>query len=295
METGRPKYICFNGDFVRDDEPVLPVTNRSYLYGDALVENIHACGTEAQFLDMHLSRLKQSMQWLKMSVPAFLTQTTFSGLITKLLNKNRIFGGACIQLTVFRHSGDDLPHGSDLHGESTVSFTLLSIPLSADHYDLNSHGYAIDIYTEMPKLIQRLTCIKSTSALFYVLADLYRKEKGLDDCVLVNEKGHLTESVRSNIFLIRDGQIYTPSLEEGCIPGIMRKILISLIPSANMKVISDVPLVVTDLLSADEVFFSNAVDGIRWAGAFREKRYYREISPLLVQLLNRLAFGDQEK
>jgi branched-chain amino acid aminotransferase len=43
-------------------------------------------------------------------------------------------------------------------------------------------------------------------------------------------------------------------------------------------------------LSADEVFLTNAVDGIRWVGAFREKRYYRDMSQKLVNLLNQLAF-----
>jgi branched-subunit amino acid aminotransferase/4-amino-4-deoxychorismate lyase len=56
-----------------------------------------------------------------------------------------------------------------------------------------------------------------------------------------------------------------------------------------------VPLVVSDLLSADEVFLTNAVDGIRWVGAFREKRYYHDISRQLVKMLNRLAFENQEK
>jgi branched-subunit amino acid aminotransferase/4-amino-4-deoxychorismate lyase len=295
MESGPLKYICLNGDFAKAGEPVLYINNRSFRYGDALFEDIHAFGTEAQFLDNHLARLKQSMQWLKMAVPAFLTPAAISELITKLLNKNRIFGGACIQLTVFRESGADSPH--DLHSpeKSPVSFALVSVPLATDHYDLNPHGYTIDLYAEMPKPVQRLSFIKSTSALFYVMADLYRKEKGLDDCILVNEKGHLVESVHSNLFLIRDEQVYSPALEEGCIPGVMRKILNSCIPSTGKKIITDVPLVVSDLLSADEVFLTNAVDGIRWVGAFREKRYYRDFSQQLMKILNRLAFENQEK
>jgi len=227
MESGTIQYICLNGDFVKADEPVLFMNNRSFRYGDALLENIHACGTEAQFLDLHLTRLKQSMQWLKMPVPAFLTLTAISVLITKLLNKNRIFGGTCIQLTVFRNFVAGYP--DDLHSseKSTVSFALVPVPLASDHYLLNPHGYAIDLYAEMPKPVQRLSFIKSTSALFYAMADQYRVEKKLDDCILINEKGHLVESVHSNLFLLRDEMIYTPATEEGCIPGVMRKILMS--------------------------------------------------------------------
>lgn len=295
MESGTIQYICLNGDFVKADEPVLFMNNRSFRYGDALLENIHACGTEAQFLDLHLTRLKQSMQWLKMVVPAYFTLTAISGLITKLLNKNRIFRGACIQLTVFRNFAADGPHDLPSSEKSAVSFALVALPLAGDHYFMNPHGYTIDLYTEMPKPVHRLSFIKSTSALFYAMADLHRDEKKLDDCILINEKGHLVESVHSNLFLLRDAMIYTPATEEGCIPGVMRKILMSFIPSTGKKIISDVPLVVSDLLSADEVFLTNAVEGIRWVGAFREKRYYRELSQQLVNILNRMAFGKNEK
>jgi branched-chain amino acid aminotransferase len=82
MESVAAKYICINGEYFKADEPVLYITNRSFRYGDALVENIHACGTEAQFLEIHVSRLKQSMQWLKMAAPAFLTPAAISQLIT---------------------------------------------------------------------------------------------------------------------------------------------------------------------------------------------------------------------
>lgn len=295
MESGTIKYICLNGDFVKANEPVLFIDNRSFRYGDALLENIHACGTEAQFLDIHLTRLKQSMQWLKMEVPAFFTWTAISGLITKLLNKNRIFGGACIQLTVFRNIAADCPHDLPSPEKSAVSFALVSVPLASDHYFLNPRGYTIDLYAEMPKPVQPLSFIKSTSALFYAMADLYRDEKKLDDCILINEKGHLVESAHSNLFLLRDETVYSPATEEGCIPGVMRKMLMSFIPSAGKKIISDVPLVVSDLLSADEVFLTNAVEGIRWVGAFREKRYYRELPQQLVHILNRMAFGKNEK
>jgi len=290
MESVAAKYICINGDYFKADEPVLYITNRSFRYGDALVEDIHACGTEAQFLEIHLSGLKQSMHWLKMSVPALLTAASISQLITKLLNKNRIFGGAHIQLTVFRNPMAESPHDLHKSENSTVSFVLVSSPLASDHYDLNARGFGIDLYAEMPKPVQRLSFIKSTSALFYVMADLYRNEKGLDDCIVVNEKGHLVESVYSNLFLLRDEQIYTPATEEGCITGVMRTVMNSCIPYTGKGIITNVPLVVSDLLSADEVFLTNAVDGIRWVGAFREKRYYREFSQQLVKILNRLAF-----
>jgi branched-subunit amino acid aminotransferase/4-amino-4-deoxychorismate lyase len=290
--SGSPlKYLCYNGDFITAGEPVLQLNNRSFRYGDALFESIHACGTEAQFLDLHLNRLKQSMEWLKMTVPSFFTPANIAQLITKLLNKNRIFGGACIRLTVFRNPGSCNTPGLYAPENNTVSYTLESEILEFDHYSLNPHGLVIDLFTEMPKPVHRLSSIKSTSGLLYVMAGIYQTEKGLDDCILINEKGHLVESGNSNIFLIREGHILTPGLEEGCLPGIMRQVLIPFFRINGQHFSENVPLVISDLLAADEVFLTNAIAGIRWVGAFQHKRYYRDISRQLLEQLNQLAFG----
>lgn len=292
MNSGTVKYICLNGAFEKADEPVLRITNHSFSHGDALVENIHASGTVAQFLDMHISRLKQSMQCLQMEVPSYFTNENFSDFITKLLNKNRIFGGASVRLIVYRDSGNGSVFEFQPPGDNRVSFALIAMPLDNDRYSLNTNGYTIDLYTWMPKPVQRISFMKSTSALFYTMADQYRKEKALNECILFNEKGHLVESLRSNLFIFRDDRVYTPSQDEGCIPGVMRKVLLSCMPAAGKKTETESPLRVEDLLAADEVFLTNAVEGIRWVGAFRDKRYYRDLAQYLLMHLNQLAFGE---
>jgi branched-subunit amino acid aminotransferase/4-amino-4-deoxychorismate lyase len=196
-----------------------------------------------------------------------------------------------MQLTVFRNSGSSHEGKMAVPEINTVSYTLESEALPSDHYQLNPQGLVIDIFTPMPKPVHRLSSIKSTSALLYVMAGIFVTEKGLDDCILVNEKGHLVESGASNIFLLREGQIYTPGIEEGCIPGIMRQVILSSIRSSNKKFSENLPLVISDLLAADEVFLTDAINGIRWVGAFQQKRYYRDFSRQLTDQLNSLAFG----
>jgi branched-subunit amino acid aminotransferase/4-amino-4-deoxychorismate lyase len=286
MEVKPGKYICFNGEFLLHENPVLSVNNRAFRYGDGLFESIHACGTEAQLLDLHLDRLRQSMSRVKMIVPAFLRTENVSRLITKLLNKNRIFVGARVRLTVFRNHG-----GLYAPEDNNVSFILESIPLDMDHYALNPHGYNVDVFNDMPKPTHPLSWLKSTSALLYVLAGIYKKENRLDDCILVNEKGHLVESGSSNLFLLKNGVIFTPGLEEGCLPGIMRQVLISLLKRGGYKYSEIIPLSVSDLLEADEVFLTNAIAGIRWVMAFQKKRYYKDISQKLLQEINLFVFG----
>jgi branched-chain amino acid aminotransferase len=286
MIVAKSKYLCYNGDFQTYESCKLQFDNRAFRYGDALFESIHACGTEAQFLELHLNRLKHSMAVLKMVIPVFFTTINLSQMITKLLNKNRIFGGARIRLTVFRDAS-----GLYTPAKNDVSFIIESQPLEVDRYELNQRGYVIDIYTEMPKPLNSLSAVKSTSALFYVMAGIYKSEKNLDECILLNEKGHLVESISSNLFIIKNSTLFTPSLKEGCLPGIMRQVIISFLPFAGLNVNEEDPLDINHLLQADEVFLTNAINGIRWVGALQQKRYYHEISENLLQKINQLAFG----
>jgi len=282
----KAKYLCYNGDFQTYENCRLSFDNRSFRYGDALFESIHACGTEAQFLELHLNRLRRNMAVLKMIIPAFFTISNLSQMITKLLNKNRIFGGARIRLTVFRDA-----EGLYTPLKHDVSFIIESLPLESDYYELNKHGYVIDIYTDMPKPLNSLSSVKTTSALFYVMAGIFKSEKGLDECILLNEKGHLVESISSNLFIIKNATLFTPSLKEGCLPGIMRQVIISCLPLPGLNFCEDKPLDINDLLQADEVFLTNAINGIRWVGAFQQKRYFHEVSENVLKKINQLAFG----
>jgi branched-chain amino acid aminotransferase len=222
-----------------------------------------------------------------MEVPAFFSPDNILEIIRKLLKKNRIFGGARIRMTVFRNPG-----GLYAPEQHSVSFTMESAPLDINHYSLNPQGLVAGVFPEMTKHIHPLSSVKSTSALLYVMAGIYKTDNKLDDCILLNEKGHLVESGSSNIFLVKNRQIFTPGLSEGCLPGIMRQVIASCIKTANYHFSESIPLKVSDLMAADEVFLTNAISGIQWVGAIQQKRYYHEISGELMVELNRMAFGN---
>jgi branched-chain amino acid aminotransferase len=80
--------------------------------------------------------------------------------------------------------------------------------------------------------------------------------EGFDDALLLDEQGHLAECTSANIFLVRDGQVLTPPLASGCLPGITRETLREVIPAAGFKLIEQ-GLTPDDLHSAEEVFISS--------------------------------------
>ena len=281
-------YVCLNGSYLKNDKPLLETSNRSFLYGDGLFETIHANRTEPQFIDKHMLRLTKGMALLKMEIPDYFRKEYITEHIKGLLTRNKQFKGARIRITVFRRSGG-------LYSPQTneVSFLIESSLLEKDIYTFNSNGYTIDVYPEICKPFNILSSVKSTNSLLFVLAGIYKKEHHLDDCLILNEHKRICESISSNIFILKEGKFYTPSLKEGCLPGIMREVISQVIRKKGYPLDDDSAITISDLIAADEAFLTNAINGIRWIIAFRNKRYYNKISKLLVGQLNDEVFGNQ--
>src|SRR5262249_45114067 len=77
----------------------------------------------------------------------------------------------------------------------------------------------------------------------------------------------------ANIFWIRDGVIHTPPLNEGCVAGVMRRHLIERLQGTRYKGQERICMI-KDLENADEIFFANAIRGIRLVKQFRNKNYH---------------------
>jgi branched-subunit amino acid aminotransferase/4-amino-4-deoxychorismate lyase len=283
------KYLCLNGEFRQAADPVLLAGNRAFRFGDALFENIHAWSTEAQLLEKHYKRLIASMDILGMAVPARLSVPSLSRFITQLLNRNKIFGGACIRLTVYRETGESL-----LPGNQMTCFILESEALESGKYLLNDKGYVIDVCQDYRRAAGILAGMKTTGYLPNVMTSLFCDQHGLDDAIMLNESGRITGSARSNIFLVRESSLFTPVLGQGCIPGVMREMIIKLAVEAGLQVNDHSSLTPAVLDDADEVFFTNSVEGIRWTGAYRQRRFYKNTAQMLIRKLNEKVFGGRE-
>jgi len=278
-------YICLNGEFKKNSVPSLYPHNRAFRYGDVLVENMHAYGTELQFPEYHLERLFTNMRFLSMEIPASITVERLRQFTIQLLNKNRIFGGAQVRLTTYRDS--DRGFLTDLPG---ISFLLECHKLDYDHYVLNDRGFTIDICTEFRKFTGNLPVVRTAHNVLYLLAGIEGRNKNLDAILILNETGRIVETVDSNVFLVNGDSVFTPGIQQGCIPGVMRRIILRLANEAGLRTNDQSSLTPAALDDAEEIFLTNAVDGIRWIGAFRQRRYYKRISKILTGKLNEVAF-----
>lgn len=282
------QYINHNGQLLKKETFQLDPSNRAFLYGDGLFETLHANGTICQFLDSHYHRLTYGLQELKINIPSYFTVKYFEEQISSLLNKNRIYKGARIRFTAYRDSkGFYTPTSNDL------SFLITAEELKEEQYILNSKGLIVDFYTEDQKTINRFSNLKTINGLFYVMAGLYKTEKDVDECIILNKKGAVCETISSNIFIVENDNIYTPALSDGCIAGVMRKNVIRLAKNNGFKITDYESIDVSRIKLADEIFITNAVKGIQWVVAYGRKRYFNFISKKLNILLNQEAFNSK--
>jgi branched-subunit amino acid aminotransferase/4-amino-4-deoxychorismate lyase len=234
------------------------------------------------FLKDHVSRIKLGMTVLRMNVPAEFNSDNIHELVVQLLKHNTHAPNARIRLTVFRNEG-----GYYSPKTNDISFLIESEEMTGV-FELNARGFWVDIYADIKKPLNKLSNLKTGNAMLYVMAGIAKQSMKLDECFLVNDSGAVCESISSNVFVVKNGTIYTPPLSEGCVAGIMRKQIMNL--AHENKILSfESPLTTYTLLNADEVFLSNSIRGIQWVGQFKDKFYTNKMGQFFIDKLNKLA------
>lgn len=280
------QYINHNGIYLEAGQPLFTTANRAFCYGDALFETIRIANNKPQFLKEHLQRLFAGMNLLKMENNILFDETFFEKAIIELAKKNSITSDARVRLTIYRNEG-----GLYAPDTNTVSYLIEATALEEKGYLLNFKGYTVDLYPDLKKAQSAFSSIKSANSAIYVMAGIYKNEKELDECILMNDKGCLTEAISYNIFAVKNGVLYTSPIADGCVNGIMRKKIIE-IAQANRIAVYELSIMQSVLLGADELFLTNAINGIRWVVAYKQKRYFNNTSKKLTEKLNELIMQE---
>jgi len=248
------------------DAPVLMASNRSYRYGDGLFETMKLMDGRIALAEYHFERLFSGLSLLQFAIPKLFIPEKLEQEILLLARKNNCEHLARIRLSIFRGNGglyDD---------DKTLQYVMECWPLSESVNQLNENGLLVDVFPDARKSCDKFSNLKSANFLPYSMAALFAKKNKLNDCFMLNTHERICDATIANIFWIKEGNIFTPPLQEGCVNGVMRRYLLKKMLDAGFR-IQEIPANVSDIESADEVFLSNAINGIRWVGQFGEKKY----------------------
>jgi branched-chain amino acid aminotransferase len=273
-------FVNNNGQVLENSGYTLEAGNRGNLYGDGLFESIRVMNGQPLNLEAHYLRLVDGAVALKMRVPSFLTQEYFSEKVTELVQKSEITGGARVRFSLDRIAG-----GTYTPISNECTYFIEVYPINENSYELNAKGWEVDLFMEMKKHKTKLSNYKTKNGLCYVMASIAAQEKELDEYLLCNPQGNVLEGTSSNLFVVSNGVLYTPGLEDGCLAGVMRMTVINLALENGIKVY-ECSILPQNLLAGSELFLTNAIRGITWVGGYRTKRYTNEMARKITDLLN---------
>ena len=146
----------------------------------------------------------------------------------------------------------------------------------------------MDVFKDHFKPKGLLSNIKSTNCLIYTVAGIFARENELDDVILINEDKHVVESVSSNVFLIKGDKLITPTIESGCLRGVIRKNILKIASKAGLEV-EERDFSPFEIQRADEMFLTNAIKGIQWVASFKKKSFTNDKAKALLVELNKTA------
>ncbi|MDP2413900.1 aminotransferase class IV [Daejeonella sp.] len=274
------EYINFNGSILPADQLIFKANNRGFRYGDGLFESMRYIKGKLKFPEMHIDRIQKGMKLLRFDNCSLIDTWFIREKVEELVRRNRTGADARIRLTVFRDSEGLYSPVSNKFG-----YVLEIQKLDESQYVLNKKGLIIDVYDEIPKPLNALSNLKTCNAMIYVLAGIYKNQNALDEVLILNHHGFLCESMSSNVFVVYDRKLYTPALNEGCIAGVMRQVVMRLAKENDIELVE--AQINPDILNeADEVFLTNAGKGIQWVMGYNSKRYFNEVSRFLSEKLN---------
>jgi branched-chain amino acid aminotransferase len=253
-------FIIFNGSFFPSGSPLLTADNQGFRYGDGLFETIRVKDGRILLSDHHFQRLFNGSHLLGLKG---LTPDQLSAGILELCERNGHTVSARVRLTVFR--------GEVGQEDAAANYIIQSWALERPS-GLNEKGLILGVFPPGRKSCDAFANIKSNNYLLYSMAAQYASRHGWDDCLVLNSLGRVADSSIANLFYVRGGTIYTPSLSEGCVAGVMRQWLIESLPAAGFRV-EERPVAPEDLILAEEVFVSNAIRGVRWVRSFGGMTY----------------------
>ena len=270
--------INFNGKITNLSDQL--INNRAFLYGDAVFETLIIFNDKILFWEDHYFRLMSSMRIIRLDIPDKYTPEFFKENIIKIHNSISQTRNSRIRINIFRFSG-----GKYKPKKNTPSFIISCESINYNTYELNKGHYEVDLYKDYYLDNQLISSIKTNNKIINVVASIYASENGFDNCILLNKDKLVSEFINSNLFIIKDEKIYTPTLKSGCLNGVLRKNLFKILSSSSFE-LCEQDLSTFDITQSDEIFGTNIAQGIFSVTKFRKKDYDCSKTKKIITMLN---------
>jgi len=242
--------VYINGTLFDKEDARISVYDHGLLYGDGVFEGIRSYGGKVFRLREHLDRLWESAKAICLEIP--ITAEQLADDIHKTLRTNEIDDGY-IRVVVTRGSGT---LGLDPNRCGDPQVIIITDHITLYPQELYERGLEIVTVSTIRNHPAALSPrVKSLNYLNNILAKIEGLQAGCVEALMLNTKGEVAECTGDNIFLVRQGKLFTPPREAGILEGITRDAVIELAREAGIEV-REVPLTKHDVYIADECFLT---------------------------------------
>jgi len=244
-----------DGKLVDWDEARVPILTHSLHYGTGVFEGIRAYntpkGTAIFRLNDHVRRLFRSAHLYHMDVPY--SMEAIEEAIRETITANGM-EECYIRPLVHRGYGEVGINPLDAPVNVSISVWAWGVYLGEEALEKGARVKISSWKRLDPNVIP--PGAKATGQYINsALAKIEASKAGYDEAIMLNQSGYVTDGTGENIFVVKDGELYTPSLSAGCLDGVTRDTVITIARDLGYQV-HEKNLVRTDLYFADEAFFT---------------------------------------
>ena len=280
-----------NGDYVPLAEARISPMDRGFLFGDGIYEVIPSYGGRLVGFDRHYARLSEGLAAISMPIP--FAAEALRNILTELIHRNPVLnsdGNLGLYLQVTRGEQPQRNHRfPDTVKHTSFAFAFsIAAPKTGDP----QHSETFRVITGRDLRWSRCH-IKSVSLLGNVLHMMEGVAASSEEILLFNGDDELTEASTSNVFIVKDHEIYTPPLDHQKLGGITRNMLVDILRDHSTIPCHEMPVSREQVITADEIWLSSStkelspvteVDGVKvglgepgpvWSSAQRLFDQYR--------------------
>jgi branched-chain amino acid aminotransferase len=242
--------IYIDGKFYPEAEAKVSVFDHGLLYGDGVFEGIRFYDGRVFRLEEHLARLWDSARSICLEVPISVSEMTEALLET--IRQNGLRDGY-IRLLLTRGVGNLGLNPAQCKRPSVIIIAATIALYPAEMYEKGLTVVTCATRRTNPGALN--PAVKSLNYLNNVMARIEANLAGADEALMLNDQGNVAECTADNVFIIKQGQIFTPPISAGALRGITRAVAFEIAAETGIKV-SETDITRHDVFTADECFLT---------------------------------------
>jgi branched-chain amino acid aminotransferase len=242
--------IWMHDKLVDQDQATVSVFDHGLLYGDGVFEGIRVYDGKVFELEAHIVRLYESAKVIRLNIT--IDQASMTQAVLDTVHANNIVDGY-IRMIITRGVGD--------LGLNPFLCKQCGIIIIASNIQL----YPEEFYERGMKVISSSTIrnhplslppqVKSLNYLNNILAKIEAVDNGVPEAIMYNHLGYVAEATGDNVFIVKNGVVYTPPVQSGSLEGITRQLVMKLARDAGIEVVEK-DMTKFDLYISDEFFLT---------------------------------------